>query len=138
MPADDAIYEAVKNALLKDGWIITNDPLTLEYGEFYLFVDLGVEKVIAAARGPERVAVEIKSFRGRSHVHDLQHAVGQYILYKLFLQQLDPDRVLYLAISDTAYADHFDKAATRFVIDSLRIPLIVVRIDTEEVVQWNE
>ena len=48
MPADDAIYVAVKNALLKDGWIITNDPLTLEYGEFYLFVvdQIDTEEVV--------------------------------------------------------------------------------------------
>jgi len=32
MPAKDIFHNHVKNALIKDGWFITHDPLTLKYG----------------------------------------------------------------------------------------------------------
>jgi hypothetical protein len=32
MPAKDFYHETVKNALLKDGWQITHDPLRLSWG----------------------------------------------------------------------------------------------------------
>lgn len=32
MPARDAYHNAVKQALIKDGWAITNDPLHLKWG----------------------------------------------------------------------------------------------------------
>lgn len=54
----DNIYDAVKNALVRKGWIITNDPLFLEYGDEYMDVDLGAERLLAAERSEERIAVE--------------------------------------------------------------------------------
>jgi hypothetical protein len=41
---------AVRQALIKDGWIITHDPLTLSFGVHNLYVDLGAERVLAARR----------------------------------------------------------------------------------------
>jgi hypothetical protein len=38
MPAKDRIHELVKQALLKDGWQITDDPYVISYGERFLFV----------------------------------------------------------------------------------------------------
>jgi hypothetical protein len=40
MPAKDSIHDAVKTALIKDGWTITDDPLTLDYRGVQVFVDL--------------------------------------------------------------------------------------------------
>jgi hypothetical protein len=31
MPRLDIIHDAVKNALIKDGWVITEDPFIIEY-----------------------------------------------------------------------------------------------------------
>ncbi|MCW3094394.1 MAG: XisH protein [Chthonomonadaceae bacterium] len=33
MPRKDHIHSAVKNALIKEGWTITHDPLFIEYGQ---------------------------------------------------------------------------------------------------------
>ena len=41
MPARDSIHSLVKQALIKDGWTITDDPFVITYGERFLFVDLG-------------------------------------------------------------------------------------------------
>jgi hypothetical protein len=62
MPAKDIYHEMVKNALTKDGWTITDDPLKLIIGSRSLYVDLGAEKLIAAQKENQKIAVEIKSF----------------------------------------------------------------------------
>ncbi len=80
MPAKDIYHDAVKNALIKDGWKITDDPLILSIGKKDLFIDLGAEKLIAAEKDQQKIAVEIKSFLGNSQVNDLENALGQYIL----------------------------------------------------------
>ena len=57
MPARDIYHEAVKNALVKDGWTITHDPLRLRLRRGRnLFVDLGAERLLAAERGTEKIA----------------------------------------------------------------------------------
>ncbi len=58
----DKIHEIVKTALVKDGWVITDDPFAVQFEEFDLYVDLAAERVFAAERAGEKIAVEIKSF----------------------------------------------------------------------------
>jgi hypothetical protein len=63
MSAKDLYHETVKTALIKDGWTITDDhPLSLKIGNRNTAIDLGAEKIIAAERGTEKIAVEVKSF----------------------------------------------------------------------------
>ena len=81
MPAKDIYHDTVKNALIKDGWTITHDPLVLRWGTTDVFIDLGAEQLLAAERHGRKIAVEVKSFVGRSDVDDLEKALGQYILY---------------------------------------------------------
>ena len=50
MPAKDKFHDVVKNALIKEDWKITDDPLTLEYGKRKMFVDLGAEKLFSAEK----------------------------------------------------------------------------------------
>lgn len=50
MPERDFFHDAVKSALVKEGWTITNDPLFIEFGGIDLYVDLGAEKVLAAEK----------------------------------------------------------------------------------------
>jgi hypothetical protein len=66
MPATDTYHQVVKNALTKDGWIITHDPYTLAFGQRNVFVDLGAERVLAAEKGQEKIAIEIFSLSLRS------------------------------------------------------------------------
>ncbi len=42
MPARDIYHNAVRNALIKDGWTITHDPLRLVWGGKDMFVDLTI------------------------------------------------------------------------------------------------
>ena len=105
--ARDKIHGAVKNALIRDGWTITADPFVIEFEEVELKADLAAERTIAAERGSERIAVEVKSFLSHSPVRDLQQAIGQYEMYRNYLQTLEPDRVVFLAISEFTWLDFF-------------------------------
>lgn len=80
--AKDVFHEQVKKALIKDGWIITNDPLTIRISEAVkVQIDLGAENAIAAERDAEKIAVEIKSFLADSDISEFHTALGQYLNY---------------------------------------------------------
>ncbi len=112
MSAKDLIHDAVRNALEKDGWTITDDPLTLKYQDKHVLVDLGANRLLLAAeRRQEKIAVEIKSFLSPSIMKDLQEALGQYLTYFAFLEQTKTRRKLYIATSDIAYSLIEDSAA---------------------------
>ena len=65
-----------------------------------LFVDLGAERLLAAERGTEKIAVEVKSFTRPSDMKDLEEALGQFVLYNRLLKRYYPDHTLYLAVSE--------------------------------------
>ena len=136
--AKDVIHEPVKKSLEKAGWTITDDQYTVAYAEFTVYADLAAERMIAAERGKEKIAVEIKSFVGRSAVQDVKDALGSYEMYRAFLAEVEPDRKLYLAISEKAYYDTFRLEAVQLLVRRFAIPLIVVDVGQEEVVEWIE
>src|SRR5262249_39832298 len=102
MPRKDLIHESVKNALIKDGWTITDDPYRIEYEEADVYADLRVEK--AAGETLRRVLViEIKEFTVVSPMHRLEEALGQYQVYRSYLRQIAPKEQLYLAVDQVSY-----------------------------------
>jgi hypothetical protein len=50
MSAKDKVHQHVVNALQKDGWTITNDPLRVVWKTRNLQIDLGAERFIAAEK----------------------------------------------------------------------------------------
>lgn len=136
MPAKDIFHDNISNALIKDGWRITDDPLKLQWGKKDLYVDLGAEKLIAAEKENQKIAVEIKSFIGHSQVADLQQALGQYTLYLDIIEETEPERILYLAIRETTFEDIFTEPIGQILLDKKRLKLIVFDADREEIIQW--
>jgi hypothetical protein len=136
MPTKDIIHDSVKNALIKEGWVITDDPYTIEYEDATVFIDLGAERVIAAERNDEKIAVEIKSFVGPSAIRDMELALGQYVLYLSFLEVVEPERKLYLAISEAVYENIFERKSIQLLIQRNKVALLVVNLVREEVVLW--
>jgi len=66
-------HDVVVRALEKDGWIITDDPLYLKYGDRKMYVDLGADQnTLAAERQSRKIAVEVKSFLSTSPVSDME------------------------------------------------------------------
>lgn len=146
MPPRDAIHDIVKQALIKDGWNITADPYVISYGERFLFVDLGANKFreinniqagfIGAERDNSRIAIEIKDFRTKSVISDLEQAIGQYVLYRLLLNKVDPGREVYLATTVAIYNEIFSEPIGELVINDLPLKLIIVDINQAEIKQW--
>lgn len=136
MPARDAIHNSVKTALIKDGWTITHDPYSLQFGDRDLYADLGAERTLAAEKGNERIAIEVKSFLGPSAMHDLEGALGQFVLYRHLMKTSDPERRLFLAIPERAFRSLLGDVDGGKVIEDLGLTLFTVDAATEEIVRW--
>lgn len=107
MPARDYFHDHFKNALVAEGWHITHDPYFLRVGRRKGFIDLGAE-MLAAERKGEKIAVEIKSFRGMSDLDAFEDALGKFLVYKKALKRKEAERTLYLAVPYKFYQSFFD------------------------------
>jgi hypothetical protein len=136
MPARDRYHHQVKNALIKDGWTITDDPLHVKWGKKDMYVDLGAEQLLAAEKGERKIAVEVKSFLGPSEMADLERAVGQFIIYRRVLSRAEPDRALFLAIDEEVYDNLFKEPIGTLLLEDPFIQLIVFDPKTETIRQW--
>ncbi|MBD1915206.1 MULTISPECIES: XisH family protein [Cyanophyceae] len=136
MPAKDIYHDAVKTALIKDGWTITQDPLSLRIGKKDLFIDLGAEKLLAAEKGLDKIAVEVKSFVGPSEIRDLENALGQFVLYENALSLIEPDRTLYLAIREAVYLDLFEAEIGKMLLERNIIKLVSFNPEQEVITRW--
>lgn len=94
--------------------------------------------MLAAERAQRKIAVEIKSFLGRSPINDLENALGQYALYLSVLEVVEADRKLYLAVSKSAYDELMEMQTFHLVIRRFQVALVVVRIHSEEIAEWIE
>ncbi|QTA85045.1 element excision factor XisH family protein [Desulfonema magnum] len=137
MPAKDFYHDIFVQSLIKEGWTITDDPLTLSYGNRDMYVDLGAERtVIAAERDKEKIAVEIKSFIGASPVRDLEIAVGQYSIYQSVLSEIESNRILYLAVPLRVYESILSERFGQLILTNLNIKVIVFDHKNERIVKW--
>jgi XisH protein len=137
MPAKDIFHEAVRKGLEKEAWVITDDPLNLQVGGVEMYVDLGAEKIIAAEKDGEKIAVEIKSFIGPSNISEFHTAIGQFINYRVALEAQYPDRILYLAVPLGTYQTFFLLQFVQTVIQRFEINLIVYDPGNEVIWQWQ-
>ena len=55
MARKDFYHNNVREALEKENWLITDDPLDLSTDDVELLADLGAERIIAAERGTEKI-----------------------------------------------------------------------------------
>ncbi len=134
--ARDIFHDNVKEALVKEGWKITADPLTFKIGTVQIQIDLGAERLIAAERGTERIAIEIKTFGGASFITLLYEAVGKYIIYRNVLSLLQSDRTLYLAIPENIYNRYFSQQVIQKTIQEERFKLVIYNQSLETITQW--
>lgn len=136
MPAKDVYHNAVKQALIKDGWTILKENYALEYEGDSLYPDFAAEKSIAATRNKERILVEVKSFLGRSFISDLQSAIGQYIMYQEVVRVQSLYFKLYLAISADLYHNNFQTPLTQLMLQTNQINLLVFDPVQEVIQLW--
>ncbi|PPJ64034.1 XisH family protein [Cuspidothrix issatschenkoi] len=134
--AKDIFHEAVKTALEKEQWLITDDPLKFKFGSVKFKIDLGAEKVIAAERENEKIAVEIKSFINPSAITDFYAALGQFLSYRLALEAIEPDRILYMAVPFEVYQTFFQLEFTQIALKRYQVFLVVYEPENEVIVEW--
>lgn len=136
MPARDIYHQAVKHALSKQGWTITDDPLFIRIGTVEMYIDLGAEKIVLAEKEGDKIAVEIKSFLSTSPVHEFQAALGQFLIYQLALEQKQPRHTLYLAVPLATYEEGLSLPFLQSVIQRYRVKLIIFHPQQEVIIQW--
>jgi hypothetical protein len=138
MPVRDVFHNAVSNGLLKEGWTITHDPFIIPVGKTKVYIDLGAEreKIIAAERGTEKIAVEIKSFSGLSQILDFHSALGQYLFYLPGLEEKDPERALFLGLPNRLLGDFLEEPYIRKIITRYQIKVLIYDPINETIVEW--
>ncbi len=99
-------------------------------------IDLGAEKLLAAERDEEKIAVEIKSFVQPSAISEYHMAIGQYMNYRQALHNKEPERILYLAVPTETYHSFF---ALPFIQESMvnyQLKLIIYDAEKEIIEKW--
>lgn len=134
--ARDIIHDACKEALEKDGWIITHDPFALKSGGLRMEIDLAAEQVFAAEKESEKIVIEVKSFLSKSKLNDFYEAKGQYDMYRRALRHEGIDRKLYLAVEEDVYYSFFQKTLIEETIKEEHIYVIVFNSVSKSIIQW--
>ncbi|GAP97367.1 XisH family protein [Leptolyngbya sp. NIES-2104] len=138
MGAKDLFHHAVKNALLKEQWLITADPLKIKIDGVRLEIDLAAEKVLAAEKAGRKIAVEIKSFLNASVITDFHAALGQFLNYRLALQMTESERVLYLAVPVETFTSFFQERFVQESVTLYQIRLLVYDSESERIIEWKD
>jgi hypothetical protein len=137
MPSFDQCHNQVIRALQKDGWRITGQQVPMKLGRRRVFIDLRATHGANGSR-QELALIEVKCFPDPQNTsQDIYTAIGQYILYRAMLKELELDIPLYLSIPEAIYNDVFDTIVQRAVAES-QIKLVIVNLDEERVVRWSE
>jgi hypothetical protein len=136
MPAKDFFHDIVKNALDKDGWIITDENLFIKIDKIEFYIDLAAERILVAEKAGQKIAVEVKSFIGVSVVSEFHTALGQFLNYRSALRKKEPERILYLAVSFDVYDDFFRSSFIQEVIAEHQLRMLIFDSQREEVVLW--
>ena len=137
--AKDLFHDIVKEALVKDGWLVTDDPLTLlSRAEGGISTDLGAEKIIVAEKGLTKIAVEVKSFINPSMIHDFLRASGQYNGYNIVIKSKNINRILYLAMPIFAYEKLITYDFIQAIIEDVTIKFILFDEHEKTIIAWKE
>ena len=136
MSRRDTLHFALRRTLEKDGWEITSDPLILELEQTILKADLGAEKIFTAEKEGRKIAIEVKDFDSSSAISELEKTMGQIQLYQWALETQEPDRILFLAISETVYISQFQRLIFKLVIQRSRINLLIFEPNQEVIIKW--
>ena len=131
-------HEAVKEALKKDRWHVTRDPLYLAVGGVEMYIDLGAEPLIAAEKEDQKIAVEVKSFLQPSTISEFHTAVGQFLNYRRALRTTEPDRRLYLAVPLETYKTFFMLPFIQEGVAEYQLYLLVYDAEEQVIISWQK
>jgi hypothetical protein len=136
MTAENIFHQHVRRTLEKDGWTITDDPLSVRWPESDEPLHPESGPVIGAEQGGEKIAVAVTSFLGASQIVDLQNALGLFSVHRYALRRTEPARKLFLAIRDDVYIALFESSFGEELRVAEKIRILVFNPLREEVVRW--
>lgn len=133
MPAFDPCEPQMITAFQKDGWEVVEKPFRIRMPEKTVLADLKLQ------RGEqEAIVVEVKCFtHAQDDLINFYVAVGQYSYYLSALAETEANLALYLAIPQIAYDRIIKTSGMNKTLLDLRINLVIVDIDKEEIVEWK-
>ena len=132
----DRFHDVVRTALEKDNWKITADSYEVSIDDVDFEIDLAAEKLLAAERENEQIAVEVKSFISSSNVSDFHTALSQFLNYRDALAIIEPNRQLYLAVRVPIYEGFFQRRFIMAAVERYQIRLVTYDVKREVIVQW--
>ena len=92
--------------------------------------------MIAAQKENMKILVEIKSFLAESIPNEFHTALGQYLDYELGLEEIEPDRVIFLAIPDKVYQKIQKIPILLKALNRYDVKVIIFDPNLEEIKQW--
>lgn len=134
--AKDLYHDNVRQALEKDGWLITHDPYHINIEDIGYQIDFGAESILGAERDNIKIAVEVKSFAGSSAVNEFHKAVGQFNDYYVALEMEDPNRILFLAVPLKAWLRFFQKQIIQKSLERIDAKIVIYNQENNEIVKW--
>ncbi len=134
----DKFHNAVKHGLEKDGWTITDDPLRIRSGRVDMQIDLGAERLLAATKGNEKIAVEIKSFTNPSNISEFHTALGQFLNYQVALEERNSEFNLFLAVPIGTFRTFFSLPFVQTVVKRFQLSLLVYDPSEEVILEWKK
>jgi hypothetical protein len=114
----------------------SHDPFPVDYGDVQMQIDLGAERLLAAQRDSEKIAVEVKSFTNPFAISEFHTAVGQYLNYRRALRSQEPARILYLAVPNQTYEEFFRLRFIEEGIKEYQLYLVVYDVENRRIVRW--
>lgn len=134
--AKDFYHDNVREALEKDGWVITHDPYRVKVDEIGYEIDFGAEPLIGAQKDEKIIAVEVKSFIGPSTINEFHRAVGQFNDYSVALEFNDPSRILFLAVPLDIWIRFFQQPLIQRSLERIQAKVLVYNPFEKTIVQW--
>ena len=80
--------------------------------------------------------MEIKTLSGASLIQELKLTLGQYDLYRGLLEVIDPERQLFIAITEVAYNAMSRRPALALILERYQLPLVIIDLEREAIVKW--
>lgn len=136
MPAKDIYHDTVKRALEKDGWRITAENFQLPGWGTRAYIDIIADNVFVAEKEGRKIAVEVKSFVGKSNLSELEKAIGQFIIYRFAMRREDAERELFIAVGERIYNKFFLHPDVIELIEIENLKIMVFDELKEVIVQW--
>lgn len=136
MARRDDFHFVVRRALEKEDWTITDDPFPLKFENLRLQADFGAERTLAAEKEGQKIAIEVKDFDQDSPANELQKMLGQLQLYQWALDDQEPDRALFLAVSKAVYDRRFQQPSYQRAVRQNAIKMLVFDEIEEVILQW--